>query len=69
MAAERTSQIHVNLSCQLAFLGRYLWHETYAATPTTATKAREYAEVWVKTGRVSVLLDMAVARSEGLGRR
>ena len=60
-----TSQIQVNLSCQLAFLDRYLWDETYAATPTTATKAREYAEVSVNTGRVSVPADMVVRGRRG----
>ncbi len=45
--ARRTSQINVNRSCQLAFLGRRVLEATYATAPTPATKASEYADVAV----------------------
>ena len=40
----------VNRSCHLAFLGRRALEATYAARPTLATKASEYADVAVKMG-------------------
>jgi hypothetical protein len=43
----RTSHIQVNLSKEVAFLGRKAFAEIYATTPMALTKPSEYAEVAV----------------------
>lgn len=53
-----TNQINVNLSRDLAFLGRSAFAAVYAIKPRPATAANEYTEVIESKGRGS---DMAVA--------
>jgi hypothetical protein len=43
-----TSQMNVNRSCHLAFLGNRTFDPMYAATPIAATAASEAADVTVK---------------------